>query len=374
MPPVNNQLGFQNFLSGKLTADLTAVATDVFIDTVPSVSEGFLVIDPFTPGSREVIFFTSKTSTKVSVPATGGRGVDGTSATTHFNGTSYIMATTSGILQALQNGSASTDPLRTAIFFDFIANNSGVIAQSAGLIGTFANITFWQSGVQYIGNSIANKTYTASKDTYVDILGNTDGTNTVTYTEVANNAASPALAGGYTRVAIVTTSGAAITNVNQGQETQVIPIISSVALSVTDSLGNLICPRDPSRKLLGYRQIVANSSGGTSVSDVAGLSVPIIAPAGRKVKVKLMAGLITGNSTSGVVQATITDGSNNVFQTANFQDYGFNGGGPGTLELVQTPAASSMTYKVRASIGPAGSVWTFVGAVNSPTYVKVELE
>lgn len=97
----------------------------------------------------------------------------------------------------------------------------GIVAISSGLVGTFSNVTYFISGQYYTASSIANKTYTASKDTYVDI--NTSGT--VTYTEVANGAASPALTAGNVRIAKVITNGSAITSVTQSQN--------------SDSLGNI---------------------------------------------------------------------------------------------------------------------------------------
>lgn len=128
--------------------------------------------------------------------------------------------------EGLADGTLSADPLRTAGFADFIYSG-GVVAQSAGLVGTFSNIVFWLNGQRYAGNSISNKTYTASKDTYVDITGISGGTGAVTYTEVANGAASPALAANYIRVAKVVTNGSAITSVTQ---------------SGADSLNNRIYP------------------------------------------------------------------------------------------------------------------------------------
>jgi len=76
--------------------------------------------------------------------------------------------------------------------------------------------------------AVATRAFTASKDTYVDVLRNTT-TNlfTLVYTEVANNAASPALAVNSIRLAKVITSGAAITSITQ---------------SGKDSLANLIYP------------------------------------------------------------------------------------------------------------------------------------
>ncbi len=120
---------------------------------------------------------------------------------------------------------AKTNTKPSEYLSDFIASG-GVVAQTAGLTGSFTDIVYYISGVRYTKTGVANKTYTASKDTYVDI--NTSGT--VTYTEVANGAASPALTSGYIRVAKVVTNGSAITSVTQISQ---------------DSLGNLIYPNKP---------------------------------------------------------------------------------------------------------------------------------
>lgn len=83
--------GYQNFYSDALSADLSSVATDVFLSNVPSVSEGTLIIDPFTPAKREIIYYNTLGSGKVTTPA-NGRGYDNTAATTHTSGTTVIMA------------------------------------------------------------------------------------------------------------------------------------------------------------------------------------------------------------------------------------------------------------------------------------------
>lgn len=93
---------------------------------------------------------------------------------------------------------------------NFIASG-GIIAISAGLIGTFSDIIYYISGKRYKKTTVANKTYTASKDTYVDI----NAAGTITYSEVANVAASPALAAGNVRIGKVVTSGAAIVAIVQ---------------------------------------------------------------------------------------------------------------------------------------------------------------
>jgi hypothetical protein len=94
---------------------------------------------------------------------------------------------------------------------NFVASG-GVVAISSGLIGTFSNIVYYINGKRYKKSSVPNKTYTASKDTYVDI----DNTGAVTYTEVLNNATSPALAANSIRLAIVVTNASAISLITQG--------------------------------------------------------------------------------------------------------------------------------------------------------------
>ena len=82
--------------------------------------------------------------------------------------------------------------------------------------------------MRYTATSVANNTYTASKDTYVDI--GTDGT--VDYNEVANGAASPALSASHIRVAKVVTNGSAITSVVQaGADSLSNPIKPNISIN-----------------------------------------------------------------------------------------------------------------------------------------------
>lgn len=223
--------GYQNFFSTTLTGDITSGTLTIGLATVPTPTSGILVIEPDSTSSREIILYTSKGASTVTCPA-DGRGWSGTSASAHLTGSTVIMASVDEYFEGLADGTLSTDPFRT-----FVASNSvvsgGVVAQSAGLVGTFSNIVFYLNGQRYSGTSIANKTYTASKDTYVDITATSGGAVSVTYTEVANGAASPALAANYIRIAKVVTSGAAITSVQQYD---------------LDSLGNMIYPTKPVAK------------------------------------------------------------------------------------------------------------------------------
>lgn len=101
--PTTN-LSYQNFFQATLTADITASATDIFLDTVPNGSEGFLVIDPDNSSLREVIYYNSKTALKVTCPsAADGRGQGDTSASAHLSGTTVIMAPIAEYFESLQS-------------------------------------------------------------------------------------------------------------------------------------------------------------------------------------------------------------------------------------------------------------------------------
>lgn len=108
---------------------------------------------------------------------------------------------------------------------------SGCVWSSvSGLNGTMS------SGVVYGSHSgqifrvavstVSSHTFTASKDTYVDI----DYAGTISYNEVANGASAPSLTSGSVRTAKVVTSGSAIT---------------SVTTSGNDGQGNIIYPAGP---------------------------------------------------------------------------------------------------------------------------------
>ena len=135
-------------------------------------------------------------------------------------------------------------------------------------------------------------------------------TGTVVLTTASNNGASPALAPNRIRLGIVVSSGGSVTVINQGSPAATGPTISSVILSVTDTLGNLIYPSSPTQTLIGYKQITTDFSvASASYSAVTGLSVPIIVPLGRRVSVSVWTkSLVTSGTTSTAALMNVTDG------------------------------------------------------------------
>jgi hypothetical protein len=268
--------------------------------------------------------------------------------------------------------------------FDYIA--SGCVWSGDAYGST--RVASCTSGVVYIGGkrltvaAVTSRTFTASKDVYDDLLDNGDDTAVHVYTDYTTNTASPALAANSIRCGIIVVGAsniAAATSVNQGQESMLVPIASSIPYAVTDSLGNLICPRDSSRKLLGFRRILSTfTTSATTETAITGLSVPVIVPTGRKVTVstnvptiqmasgapnlgvlRLWDGAVGGGTTIGEAQWLLTNNTTDT-QVAS------------PIATV-TPATASKTYNV--SVFNTGAVLkTFTASSTRPLYIKVELE
>jgi hypothetical protein len=154
--------------------------------------------------------------------------------TLFFNQTSIPAGSASPVTRWSENG------------YDYVASGGVWSADSVG-VNRNASMTAmicYINGRRLSISAVTARTFTASKDTYIDVLDNGDGTGTLVYTEATNNAASSALASNSIRIGIIVTGAttiAATTSINQGQESRILPIASSIAYSVTDSIGNLIC-------------------------------------------------------------------------------------------------------------------------------------
>lgn len=265
--------------------------------------------------------------------------------------------------------------------YDYVVSGCVWTADSVG-VNRNASMT---SGVVVInGNpitvaSVTARTFTASKDTYIDVLDNGDGTGLLVYTETTNNAASAALASNSIRIGIIVTGATSIAtsgSVNQGQEDRVLPIASSVPYAVTDSLGNLICPRDPNRRIIGYRQATANqSTTSTSVVQLTGLSCPVIVPTGRKVKITGGARTYYVNGATNVT-VTIWDGtvgSGTQLSASLSQGNSTIEASPLQIKALSTPSTSSKTYNMGFQSGNVANTATVEAATTYPSFIMVEL-
>lgn len=107
--------------------------------------------------------------------------------------------------------SGNVEKFRDEANVAFVASGC-VWSTLSGLDGAMtAGVVYNANGVRNTPGAVASKTFTASRDTYVDIATN----GSVSYSEVTNGAASPALTSNYVRVAKVVTSGSAITSITQ---------------------------------------------------------------------------------------------------------------------------------------------------------------
>lgn len=265
------------------------------------------------------------------------------------------------------------DPVDPALrfsenFFDHVA--SGCVLTGTGY-GSNLNWSL-TAGVVYINGkrytvAAATGVVVASKDTYFDLLEPVSGqVATLVYTggnSVANNAASPALAANSVRIGIIQ-SGANIANVaaiNQGQEDKVLPIASSIPYRVTDSLGNLICPRDPQRRLLGVAMRTSDFSTATTgvAVDITGASTTIKVPEGRKVKLTLSARSADTTVGAANVSLILREGGTNIASCLMIMASDQK---PMFVQSVITPTPGVHTYKasIFASAGTSNMYATTI--------------
>ena len=96
-------IGHQSFYQAQLTAGISDTDLVIPLDTVPTPSEGFLVIESTVPAKREIIYYTSKDGSSVTCPsgAGNGRGYDGTTAVSHLQNAEVIMAPVGAMFEEL---------------------------------------------------------------------------------------------------------------------------------------------------------------------------------------------------------------------------------------------------------------------------------
>jgi hypothetical protein len=100
-------LGFQNFFTTTLASGITNTDTTIYLNSLPTPSEGYLVIEPDSSTNKEIIYYTSKGANFVTLPSVAaGRGVGGTSAVSHNSGVTCQMNVVAEHFEALQDGTA----------------------------------------------------------------------------------------------------------------------------------------------------------------------------------------------------------------------------------------------------------------------------
>ena len=104
MPTPTSSLGMQDFFTTTLSAAVTdANQLTIYLNSVPTNTEGYLVIDYANSTTREIIFYSAVGANYVTVPA-DGRGQGGTTAQAHDLGADVRQNMVSGYWDALKNG------------------------------------------------------------------------------------------------------------------------------------------------------------------------------------------------------------------------------------------------------------------------------
>lgn len=301
--------------------------------------------------------------------------------TTFTANTQIKSAEVNGNFTGLSDGTMDIDHNSLQVFrdealFDFV-NSGGVwtadsagVNRNASMTALATTIDGWRSLI----GAVTSRTFTASKDTYIDVLRTTT-TTALVYTEVSNNAASPALASNSLRLGIIVTGAttiAAAGSINQGQHDIVLPIASSIPYAVTDSLGNLICPRDPNSKLLGYRQAIsAQVINSVALTDVTALNVTVKVPANRKVKITALVYSLSGGGT-GASQVRVKESSTDVAIGAVWVGNTVNAFST-PAECLIDPSVGTHTYKTQVTL-PSTTSQAYSDNAGFVAFLKVELE
>lgn len=261
--------------------------------------------------------------------------------------------------------------------FDYVASGivwSGDAYASTRAASMTAGVVYI-NGVRHTVAVVAARLFTASRDTYIDLLSNGDGTASPVYTEVTNNNTSPSLASNSVRVGIIITGAsniASVAAVNQGEVDKVLPIASTNPYAVTDSLGNLICPRDPNRKLLAYRQILVQTAINTAAAtDIPGLTaIPFISPDSRR-KIKVSAALPIVTTTAGLSKIRVAEGGT-ILQTWQ-NNMPTAGAIPAYPERMKEFSAGLHTIKGTAVLGGTTNS-IYADGTEWVSWIKVELD
>lgn len=137
---------FQNFFVTKLREACDATATTIYVDTVPAITEGTLVLEYANSTKHEIIHFTGVSGYGL----TGcTRGMEGTTAQSHSAGTDVRQNLTAGMIDKLINGVITTENIA-----------DGAVTADKIDFTTFASqrLTFTSKDTTQSGTTIASYT------------------------------------------------------------------------------------------------------------------------------------------------------------------------------------------------------------------------
>lgn len=149
----------QDYFATTLSSGITLSDTTIFLSSLPTATEGFLVIDPDN-SSKEIIFYNAKGSNFVTVPSTGDRGRGGTSAVAHSSSAVVKMMVVAEYFTEVQNGHALSLNLSTLGGLTNPYKFSAYKTTTQSAIATTTKVT-WDTELFDSNSNFASSTYTA---------------------------------------------------------------------------------------------------------------------------------------------------------------------------------------------------------------------
>lgn len=129
--------------------------------------------------------------------------------------------------------------------------------------------------------------------------------------------------------------------------------------------------------IIGYAQISSSfASASTSIVAVNGLSVSVVPPQGRRLKITFGTGIgVSNNTNGGTIQASICVGSvaeaNRIRYANSLPSGSYSNADIGDISAIYTPASTPVTFLASMLVGAgSGGINT---AATSPAYIMVEL-
>lgn len=205
-------------------------------------------------------------------------GSHGAITATSVASTGAVSGTTGTFTSDITEKGATLATMRDELGYDYVASGGIWSGDSYGSTrnASMTALVCYINGQRGTISAVTARSFTASKDTYIDVL-NSSGTFSLVYTEVTNNAASPALAANSLRLGIVVTGAsniAAATSINQGNWDAPLPVVSGEYLTGLDSVGNPIYNTSPEE--ISYVRTGTSSPAPTVEADVAGATSTLI--------------------------------------------------------------------------------------------------
>ena len=316
-----------------------------------SVGKFAVIVDPGL-SSEEKILVDSLTGTTLSY-SSGGRGYDGSSATSHSSGATIWLCATS----------IDFDEANSHINATVAAHAASAISYTAG--GTIAATTV-QGAISELDSETDARLDLIEANDWVTSARILDGT--IATGDLANDAVTPK------KINIYYASTGARTADNGSPSTGDLSYVDSGGADEGVEIYNGTAWRPPWNLpwgVYGYAQVTANQGSITTITDLTSLSVTFTAVANRRVRV---VGYIEVTSTvlDGAFELFITDGSNTAIKRATGPILSTTAAVTVPIEIVVTPGAGSVTYKLRLQRTSGSGTYTMSAGATNPAFICVE--